>query len=245
MISVEPLGSVAIMRLDRAGKKNALTPRMLADLVGCLDNATSARAIVLSGVGDVFCAGFDLSLAQEDPGATVELLRGLAAATRALREAPCPVVASAHGAAIAGGCALLCGCDVVITDDNAKLGYPAVRLGLSPAVSAPGLAALVGAGGPARARLLDPGLVDGRGAVRIGIASESMTTAAACEARAIELATMLSQKPRGVMVYTKRSLNELDGSLDAERAEVALGASLESILTAEHRELLAQTWSRK
>ena len=193
MISVEPLGSVAIMRLDRASKKNALTPKMLADLVGCLDNATSARAIVLSGVGDVFCAGFDLTLAQEDEDATASLLRGLAAAVRALREAPCPVVASAHGAAIAGGCALLCGCDIVITDDGAKLGYPAVRLGLSPAVSAPGLIAMMGAPGAARARLLDPGLVSGREAQRRGIASECVPTATACEARAIELAPMLSE----------------------------------------------------
>ena len=245
MISVEPLGTVAIMRLDRASKKNALTPRMLADLVGCLDNATSARAIVLSGVGDVFCAGFDLTLAQEDADATASLLRGLAAAVRALREAPCPVIASAHGAAIAGGCALLCGCDIVITDDGAKLGYPAVRLGLSPAVSAPGLIAMMGAPGAARARLLDPGLVSGREAQRRGIASECVLTAAACEARAIELATMLSEKPRSVMAYTKRWLNECDGSMDHARTEPALEASLASILTSEHKELLAATWTKK
>jgi len=245
MISVEPLGNVAIMRLDRASKKNALTPRMLADLISRIDNAASARAIVLSGVGDVFCAGFDLTLAQEDAGATASLLRGLAAAARALREAPCPVVASAHGAAIAGGCALLCGCDFVITDDAAKLGYPAVRLGLSPAVSAPGLVAMMGAPGPARARLLDPGLVSGREALRLGIASECMPTAAACEARAIELATMLAEKPRGVMACTKRWLNEFDGSIDRARTEPALEASLASILTSEHQELLAASWSRK
>jgi len=245
MISVEPHGNVAIMRLDRASKKNALTPRMLADLISRIDNAASARAIVLSGVGDVFCAGFDLTLAQEDAGATASLLRGLAAAARALREAPCPVVASAHGAAIAGGCALLCGCDFVITDDAAKLGYPAVRLGLSPAVSAPGLVAMMGAPAPARARLLDPGLVSGREALRLGIASECMPTAAACEARAIELATMLAEKPRGVMAYTKRWLNEFDGSIDRARTEPALEASLASILTSEHQELLAASWSRK
>ncbi|MBY0458098.1 MAG: HDOD domain-containing protein, partial [Gemmataceae bacterium] len=46
------------------------------------------------------------------------------------RECSAPIVLAAHGAAIAGGCALLGGADVVITHHEAKIGYPVVRLGI-------------------------------------------------------------------------------------------------------------------
>ena len=114
MIQVEPKGEVSIIRLDRADKRNALTPKMLANLCGAIDRAMSAKAIVLSGVGEVFCAGFDLTLCREDDAVLGDLLTGLSRAVRAIRQAPCPVIASAHGAAIAGGCALAAACDIVV-----------------------------------------------------------------------------------------------------------------------------------
>lgn len=243
MIRVDPMGEVAVIRLDRAEKRNALTPGMLASLAKAVETAASARAIVLSGVGDVFCAGFDLTQAQEDDGVLPALLDGLSRAALALREAPCPVVASAHGAAVAGGCALLCGCDVVVTNAGAKLGYPAVRLGISPAVSAPMLAACSGEG-PARARLLDAGLIDGREAVRVGIASECVEDAGACEPRALEIAAALASKPRHALGHTRRWLNELDRSTDPARLSAALGASMAAVGTPEQREMLRAAWAK-
>ncbi|MDX2132175.1 MAG: enoyl-CoA hydratase/isomerase family protein [Planctomycetota bacterium] len=238
MIDVTRDGRVAILRLDRPSKRNALTPAMLRALGGHLATSTSAGAIVLSGVGDVFCAGFDLALARDDAGELEALLRTLDAACRALRDMPCPVVASAHGAAIAGGCALLCACDVVVTEPGARIGYPAVRLGISPAVSAPHLGAGIGRGA-ARARLLDPALIDGREAARLGLAAECVDTRAACEPRAIELAHALAAKPPHALAYTKRWLNELEGAADAR----ALDASLSCVGTPEQQTLLAAAFA--
>lgn len=243
MISVEPRGQIAIIRLDRPDKKNAVTPSMLAGLASHIDTAMSAKAIVLSGVGDAFCAGFDLSLAQDDDAALEKLLHALSRAARALREAPCPVIVSAHGAAIAGGCALACAADFVITHESAKLGYPAVALGISPAVSGPHLAATTGHG-PARARTLDPGLINGREALRVGLASELVEGAASCEPRAIALAEHLAEKPRHALGHTKRWLNELDGSLSTDALDAALEASLACIGTPEQRDRLAALWTK-
>lgn len=242
MISVEPRGHIAIIRLDRPDKKNAITPSMLAGLASHIETAMSAKAIVLSGVGDVFCTGFDLSLAQDD-AALEKLLHALSRAARALREAPCPVIVSAHGAAIAGGCALACAADFVITHESAKLGYPAVALGISPAVSGPHLSATTGHG-PARARTLDPGLIHGREALRLGLASELVPAAASCEPRAIALAEHLAEKPRHALGYTKRWLNELDGSLNTDSLDAALQASLSCVGTPEQRERLAALWTK-
>lgn len=243
MILTEPSGQVAIIRLDRAAKRNALTPKLLASLVSAVTTAASARAIVLSGVGDVFCAGFDLAASQTDDTVLPALLDQLGAAAEALRQAPCPVVCSAHGGAIAGGCALAAACDFVITDDAARLGYPAVRLGISPAVSAVHLSAGMGTG-PARTRLLDPGVVNGRDAVRLGLASESLTTPRECEARAVAIATALAEKPRHALAYTKRWLNELDGSNDRGLLAAALAASHSGVGSPEQQTMLQAAWKK-
>lgn len=243
MILTEPIGQVAVIRLDRAAKRNALTPKMLGSLASAVSTAGSARAIVLSGVGEVFCAGFDLVASQTDDTVLPALLDRLAAACDALRQAPCPVVCSAHGAAIAGGCALAAACDFVITDDAAKLGYPAARLGISPAVSAVHLAAGIG-DGAARTRLLDPGVVTGQDAVRLGLASESMPTPGACEARAIALGATLAEKPRHAIAFTKRWLNELDGSNSREMLAAALGASHQGVGSPEQRTMLQAAWKK-
>lgn len=244
MIAVEPIGHVSVIRLDRAQKRNALTPAMLASLNSAIDRAMSAHAIVVSGVGDIFCAGFDLTLCQNDDGALEAMLCGLSKVIAALRAMPCPVVVSAHGAAVAGGCALLGGADVAVTTADAKLGYPVVRLGISPAVSGPFFTATVGHGA-ARTRMLDPGLIDGLEAVRIGLVAESLQTPAQCEARAIELAQHFASKPRHALAYTKRWLGELDGTLDASRVEIALAASLGLVGGDEERERLASLWNKK
>ena len=244
MIQVEPHAHVAVIRLDRSEKRNALTPKMLASLRGAVDRASSARAIVLSGVGDVFCAGFDLSLCRDDDEALAELLRGLLSVIRSLRAAPCPVVVSAHGAAIAGGCAMLGGADVVITTSDARLGYPVLRLGISPALSYPTLAAMTGHG-PARTRMLDPQLISGDEAVRIGLAHECVESSTTCEARAIALAQCLADKPPHSLAYTKRWLDQLAGLHDVEAYEAAISASLACVGSPEQHARLAALWSKE
>lgn len=241
MISVEPDGDVAVIRLDRAEKRNALTPPMLASLAGAFDRASSAGAVVLSGVGDVFCAGFDLSLCRDDTGTLARLLEGLSKAVVAMRTTPAPIVLCAHGAAIAGGCALLGGADLVITDAGAKLGYPVLRLGISPAVTTPFLRNSVG-DGACRARVLDPAVIDGREALRIGLAHECLDDRAACEPRALELARSLAAKPRESLRWTKAWLNTV---APWPAAGDALAVSLSLVGGDEEARMLPQVWTKK
>jgi 2-(1,2-epoxy-1,2-dihydrophenyl)acetyl-CoA isomerase len=241
MIQVEAAGEVAVIRLDRADKRNAMTPKMLANLVGAFDTALSARAIVLSGVGDYFCSGFDLTLCRDDDQALADLLTGLSRAVRAIRTAPCPVVVSAHGAAIAGGCALVAAADLAVTDVNAKLGYPVLRLGISPAVNAPALRATIG-DAATRARMLEPVTISGAEALRIGLAYECLESSRACEARALAIAQELADKPRHALGYTKRWLGELDRSTDPAISGASLETSMNLVGSDEQRERLAELW---
>ncbi len=246
MIDHEQLGPVVVVRLARPERRNAQTPEMLSRLTRLIRDVgacADARAVVLSGRGETFCSGFDLSLCREDPGVLSELLFALSHATRAMRECPLPVVVSAHGGAIAGGCALAAAADFALTNADAKLGYPVVRLGISPAVNAPALGATIGPG-PARVRALDPGLISGREAHRLGLVHECLETWSEVEPRSIALARELAQKPAVALAETKRWLNDLDHSTDASRLDEALHASLALVGTPEQTERLAELWKK-
>lgn len=213
MIRLEHDGPLAVVVIDRADKRNALTPEML---VAIRDHATAAakaaKVVVLRGEGAVFCSGFDLKLCRDHPDGSVmrALLTNLGAVIGALRALPIPVVVAAHGAAIAGGCALLGGADVVVADRGAKLGYPVVKIGVSPAVSAPFLR--LGTGdGAARARLLEPELISGEEAARLALVHALVDRPEDVLPRAIEIARGLAEKPAHTIAATKGWLNEIDG----------------------------------
>ena len=244
MIDATERDGVAHIALNRPDKRNALTPAMTDDLLSALRRAAesrTARAILLTGRGDAFCAGFDLKMCHDTPGTLERLLRGLSDAIRVMRRTDTPVVLSAHGAAIAGGCALLGGADAVITERGAKLGYPVVTLGISPAVSAPSLADLVGVG-PARERLLEPRVFGGEEATRLGLAHECAEDAATCNSRAHTIAYNLASKPPHSLATTKRWLREIDGAENDTPFDRALGASLSLLGSSEQRDALAKLW---
>lgn len=253
MIRVDGPDAAGVARvvLSRAAKRNALTPEMLGELIAGvlrLGAYASCGAIVVGGEGAVFCSGFDLSLCRDSADGSVmrALLRGLSGAVRAMHGAACPVVVAAHGAAIAGGCALLGGADIVVADAGCRMGYPVLRLGVSPAVSAPFMRLGVG-DGATRARMLDTELIDGREGRRIGLVHELVAGPEDVFARAEEIARDLAGKPPGGVRTTKAWLNEVDDARDRmdDRAERALGASLSLAGTAEEKERLDELWSKR
>lgn len=244
MIRLDTAQGVASITLDRPDRRNALTPEMLDAIPALVDQAAkNAGVIVFRGEGRVFCAGFDLWLCRDDPdGETMRsLLRGLSTAVRSLRGCRVPVIAAAHGAAIAGGCALLGGADFVITNDDARLGYPVLHLGISPAVSAPFLRAGVG-DSACRERLLDIGLISGREAVRIGLAWRSVGDAEAVLPAAMELSQRLALNSPAALAATKVWLNEIDGTGAPAWPDRALEASLGLAGGAEERSMLPAAW---
>lgn len=248
MIRVESRdeGLISVLFLNRPDQRNALTPtglRQLADAAA--DVAKHAKVLVLAGDGKVFCAGFDLTICRNSPDGTVmrALLTSLSHAIATLRSLPIPVVAAAHGAAIAGGCAILGGADIVVGDTNAKYGYPVVRLGISPAVSAPFLRAAI-TNGAMRERLLNPSLISGTEAYRTGLVHELVDQPQAVLPRSLAIARLLATKPQGSLSTTKAWLNELDCTDDAEAVARALNVSLSLTGLAEERAYLPAAWTK-
>lgn len=233
--------------LARPQQRNAMTPEMLTDLLRAIrETPDSARVLLLDGEGKVFCAGFDLERSQGQEGIAVvrSLLTHLSAIVSALAQLTIPVVIAVQGAAIAGGCALLGGADAVITHAEAQFGYPAARLGLSPAVSAPTVAQHTGYG-HARAIQLDGGLISGKRAISIGMATH-LAAREAVAATALSVARGFVHKPGGAIETTRTLLQSLAPHLDSRTGllKSALDASLSGTGTDEQLRLLAGAWAQ-
>ncbi|MBL9141593.1 MAG: enoyl-CoA hydratase/isomerase family protein, partial [Phycisphaerae bacterium] len=206
--------------------------------------SASVRVLLLRGQGPAFCGGFDLAACVEQPALLRELVHGLSAAVQTLRALAVPVVAQVQGAALAGGCALLSGCDFVVVAPDAQLGYPVHRIGVSPAVSLPGVMANAGAG---RAREIAMGgtLYVGAEAVRVGLATHCAPDAGALAALTQQLCERLAAKGPRAMQATKAWLNELDGTADATRFAHTAAASAAAAEGDEFAAMLRAFWAKR
>lgn len=135
---------VADVLLDRPEKHNALDMQMFDDLAaagGRLAADRSVRAVVLSGAGENFCAGIDLSIFS-DPGDAISpasmapqkdsLANRFQRAAFAWREVPVPVICAIRGVAFGGGAQLALGADLRYATSDAKLSIMEIRWGLIP-----------------------------------------------------------------------------------------------------------------
>jgi enoyl-CoA hydratase len=113
MIEVTQRQSVTVLRLAH-GKANALDVELCRDLTAHLENAKTSGcgAVVLTGTGNIFCAGVDLLRMLDDGAAYLEVfLPALRTVLETVFFFPKPVVAAVNGHAIAGGCILTCAAD--------------------------------------------------------------------------------------------------------------------------------------
>ena len=142
MIRITEHHNIVTLTLNRAGKRNALSAKMIDAIHAGLDEIEkneTMRVMVLAGEGRSFCAGMDLKGVIDDPPAVREMLRGLARVSQRIRKLPVPTIARVQGAAVGGGCGLMIVCDFAFTHPESKVGYPEVDLGICPAIVAPSL----------------------------------------------------------------------------------------------------------
>ena len=134
----EVAGGVLTLTIDRAERRNALSPEVLAGLLhGVRETAAGdeVRVVVVTGAGDrAFCAGADLGAFGADV-TQLELHEGrglLRELILAIRGCPRPVVARVQGLALAGGLGLMLACDLAVASEEAEFGTPEVDVGLWP-----------------------------------------------------------------------------------------------------------------
>jgi (methylthio)acryloyl-CoA hydratase len=119
-------GDVAVVRLTRAAKRNALSDSLVQAVRDTFQNLpATVRAAVIDGEGDHFCAGLDLSeLKERDAGAGMLHSRMWHAALEEVQYGPVPVVAALHGAVVGGGLELAACCHIRVADETTFYALP-------------------------------------------------------------------------------------------------------------------------
>ncbi len=134
-------GAVAQVRLNRPAKRNAISDALIAQLHTLFVNLPDAvRCVVLSGAGEHFCAGLDLSeLGERSVAEGILHSRNWHAAFDQIQFGRVPVIAVLHGAVVGGGLELACAAHIRVAESSTFYGLPEGQRGL-----------FVGGGGSAR-----------------------------------------------------------------------------------------------
>jgi enoyl-CoA hydratase/carnithine racemase len=141
LLTIGLADAVAHVRLNRPSKRNAISDELIQQLHTAFVNLPAdVKAVVLSGEGDHFCAGLDLS-SLEDRTVAEGILhsRGWHAAFDQIQFGRVPVVAVLHGAVVGGGLELASAVHVRVAERSTFYGLPEGQRGL-----------FVGGGGSAR-----------------------------------------------------------------------------------------------
>jgi 2-(1,2-epoxy-1,2-dihydrophenyl)acetyl-CoA isomerase len=238
--SVEDDG-VAYLTLDRPEAKNALTIEMRDAIVAAVRDVRrddAVRALLVTGTGDAFCAGMDLSASTvaraSEPGyrtrSTSEALRiGVQTFVRELWELDKPTVAAVNGTAVGPGAHLALACDFVLVHPRTRFLWSFAKWGL--VVDAGGgylLPRLVGLPRAKAMVMLGEGAI-GEEAVDHGLAYRCVPEEELASV-AVGLARTLAAGPTRALGLSKRLLNasfetDLAHSLDLEADAQSLAAT--------------------
>ncbi len=235
-------GRVARLFIDRAAKRNAIGPGVIAGLKdACAELAADGdlRAVVLAGAGGkTFAAGADVNtMAGLTPASARAFIASLHEAIDAVRRLPVPVIAAIRGHCLGAAVELAAACDVRAGDTTAVIAMPEVRVGIPSVIEAALLPGLIG-WGAARDMLLTGREYGAEEAMRIGFLQ--MATAPEDLDAAVDgwLDAILACGPAAVRTQ-KKLLNDWQEMSLTEAVAVSIDAFADSFETDEPARMLA------
>lgn len=200
VLRTAPEDGVVTLILNRVDKRNALSIALRDEMSDALDDLAvdeSVKTVVITGAGEVFCAGFDLREFQQ-PELTDQLWASSDRFHATVLRFPLPLVAAVNGPAIAGGFDLAVMCDVRVAAETARFSHPEIEFG--DVVYGP-LHDIVG-GGVARELAFTGRVVDAQEAQALGLVS-SVVPVDALAGEAARYTAMIGRAPREVSMRTK------------------------------------------
>jgi enoyl-CoA hydratase/carnithine racemase len=181
-----PADGVAVVKLNRPEKRNALSIALrtqVADALDSLAGDAAVNCVVLTGAGSAFSSGMDVTEFGGDAANRRSLFESSERLFGTVARCPVPILAAVNGPALAGGFVLALLCDVRLAGLRAQFGFPEVGRYIPPSYAA-ARAAL--APGIARWLCLTGRIVDAGEARRFGIVGEVVDDSR-LEGRAVEI----------------------------------------------------------
>ena len=206
---------VLAVRLNRPGKKNALTPDMYRALEDAFLDANDNRrvkVIWITGSSDSFSSGNDVgSFLQDSDSAEGPSPGGF---IRALATLEVPLVAAVNGLAVGIGATMLLHCDLVHAARSAVFRFPFVDLGVFPEAASTVLLPRLAGHQAAMELMLMAGKFDAARARDIGMVN-AVFDDAMLESRSLEIAQAMARKPASALRLTKARVKAGYGDLAA------------------------------
>jgi methylglutaconyl-CoA hydratase len=173
---------IVTLTLDRPEAKNALSAALVAritETLATIAGDATVRAVMLTGTGEVFCAGADIGEMRAAGAAAPEQneadSRRFATMLESIERQPQPTVALVNGTAYGGAVGLVAACDIALAATAARFALSEVRLGLVPAMISPYVIRAIGTR-EARRWFLTGEAMDAATALRIGLVHETADT---------------------------------------------------------------------
>ncbi|MEV7040519.1 enoyl-CoA hydratase/isomerase family protein [Amycolatopsis sp. NPDC051061] len=205
-ITLDSHHDVAVLRIDH-GKANTLDSDSCRDLVLRLEEASQARAVVLTGTGRIFSAGVDLKRIHDGGAAYVsEFLPLLSDALLAVFGFPRPVVAALNGPAIAGGAVLAAACDHRVLGPG-TIGVTELLVGVPFPLAALEILRCAYGTAPLPALTYSGEVYGGEDALARGLVDELAPPDEVLE-RALAVAARLGELPAEPFAHTKAQLRQ-------------------------------------
>ena len=239
LVRISTDGCVATLTLNRPEQRNALNHDLVQALKEALDQAEaddSVRVVVLTGEGSAFSAGADLKALEAMQQASREEnladSRHLAELFEQIYRLSKPVIGKINGHAIGGGCGLAAVCDMSFVAQDAKVGFPEVRIGFVPAIVMVFVRARVGET-VARDLFLSGRLLSGEEAAACGLNSRAVA-AGELDAAVDDYAEMIATEtsPQGI-ARTKEMLVRMYGMEFTEALDYAVESNARARETAD------------
>jgi len=210
-----PVDGILEISLNRPDIRNAFNQAMIDELARVFRNeasASSVRAVILRGSGQVFCAGGDLNWMKRsielDYEANLEDTLALTRMFALMNEFSKPLIGVIHGAAIGGGVGLVSVCDLVLAEKDTVFSLSEVRLGVVPACIGPFVTAKIGAS-HARALFVSAERFKAGRAKEIGLIHEVYDSKAELDSAAEALARNLLECAPTALSVAKRLVLDL------------------------------------
>lgn len=230
-IIVEKRGQSVWITLNKPHRKNALGKQTFLELSAVLDDIekdATVVAVVIKGAGDAFCSGIDLKdvASSPDPAERLAFKRLADEVFARIENLGKVVIAMIHGYTMAGGLELAMLCDMIIADENVKVGDGHIRTGIIPnGGGSQRLPRLIGIR-KAKELLYTGELISGKEAERIGLVNQAVPSDKLEEAVEAVIAKLVDKAPLALgalKVLVNRGMeSSLESALEME-AQVVRG----------------------
>lgn len=214
---------VATLTLNRPQRRNAFDAQVIASLhdkARELAHDATVRVVVLTGVGELFCAGMDLDhMRRQGMRSQADNVQDALAFARCLEDLTGmskPVIARVNGGAYGGGIGLIAAADIAIGVVHAKFALTEVRLGIVPAVIAPYVVAAIGSR-QARRLFLSAATFDAHFAQSIGLLHQTVAATELDAAVEEEIERLLQGGPQALAAAKRLVADAAAGACATEQ----------------------------